>query len=91
MKYRYRMNMAGLVYLAITLLVGVAATVRPNNILVWVFGLLLSLILVSGIISGTSLFRMTMRRLDPGHGRVGRPLVVRYQVRGGSQIGRAHV
>ena len=86
MKYRYRMNMAGLVYLAITLLVGVAATVRPNNILVWVFGLLLSLILVSGIISGTSLFRMTMRRLDPGHGRVGRPLVVRYQVRGGSRL-----
>ena len=85
MKYRYKVNAAGIIYLAITLLVGVAATIRPNNILVWVFGLLLALIAISGLVSGAALYRMSVRRIDPGHGRVGRPLVVRYAVRGGSR------
>ena len=85
MKYRYQVNLAGVLYLAITLLVGLAATIRPNNILVWVFGLLLSLIAISGYVSGASLYRMSARRVDPGHGRVGRPLIVRYAVRSGSR------
>lgn len=84
MRYRYQVNLAGGVYLGITLLVGVAATIRPNNILVWVFGLLLALIAIGGLVSGASLYRMSVRRLDPGHGRVGRPMVIRYVVRGGS-------
>ena len=84
MRYRYQVNLAGGVYLGITLLVGVAATIRPNNILVWVFGLLLALIAIGGLVSGASLYRMSLRRIDPGHGRVGRPMVVRYVVRGGS-------
>lgn len=85
MRYRYQVNFAGILYLLITLLVGLAATIRPNNILVWVFGLLLSLIAISGFVSGASLYRMSARRVDPGHGRVGRPLVVRYAVRSGSR------
>lgn len=85
MRYRYEVDRTGLVYLAVTLLVGVAATIRPNNILVWVFGLMLGLIAVGGFVSGAALYRMSLRRLDPHHGRVGRPLVVRYAVRGGSR------
>ena len=85
MRYRYQVNVAGILYLVITLLVGLAATIRPNNILVWVFGLLLALIAISGFVSGASLYRMSARRVDPGHGRVGRPLVVRYAVRSGSR------
>ncbi|MBC02061.1 MAG: hypothetical protein CMJ34_01980 [Phycisphaerae bacterium] len=85
MRYRYQVNLAGVLYLVITLLVGLAATIRPNNILVWVFGLLLALIAISGYVSGAALFRMSARRVDPGHGRVGRPLTVRYAVRSGSR------
>lgn len=85
MRYRYEFERTGLVYLLVTLVVGVAATIRPNNILVWVFGLMLGLIAVGGFVSGAALYRMSLRRLDPQHGRVGRPLVVRYAVRGGSR------
>ncbi len=85
MRYRYRVNLAGIVYLGITFLVGISATIRPNNILVWVFGLLLALIGIGGLISGAALYRMSIRRLDPGPGRVGQPLVVRYAIRGGSR------
>jgi len=84
-RYRYDVNRTGIVYVAITLLVGVAAVVRPNNILVWVFGFMLALIAIGGLVSGGALYRMSLRRLDPTHGRVGRPLVVRYAVRGGSR------
>lgn len=85
MRYRYDVNRTGIVYVAITLLVGVAAVVRPNNILVWVFGLMLALIAIGGLVSGAALYRMSLRRLDPSHGRVGRPMPVRYAVRGGSR------
>jgi uncharacterized protein (DUF58 family) len=84
-RYRYHVNRAGIVYVAITMLVGVAAIIRPNNILIWVFGLMLTLIAVGGLVSGSALHRMSLRRLDPDHGRVGRPLIVRYAVRSGSR------
>jgi len=85
MRYRYHLNLAGGLYLGVTMLVGFASTVRPNNLLVWIFGFLLSLVVISGLTSGGALFRLTMRRLDPVNGRVDRPLVVRYSVRGGSR------
>lgn len=84
-RYRYGLNLPGIAYFAITILVGVAAVVRPNNILVWTFGFMLSLIGVGGLMSGAILFRLRVRRMDPGHGRVGRPLVVGYQIEGGSR------
>lgn len=86
MRYRYHLNLAGFLYLAVTLLVGFAATIRPNNLLVWIFGLLLGLIVLSGIISGGALFRISMRRLDPMNGRVDRPMIVRYAIQGGSRF-----
>jgi uncharacterized protein (DUF58 family) len=84
-RYRYDVNRTGIVYVAITLLVGVSAVTRPNNMLVWVFGLMLALIAIGGLVSGAALYRMSLRRLDPSHGRVGRPMVVRYAVRSGSR------
>ena len=50
-RYRYRIRLAGLLFLAVTLLLGVAAATRPNNLLVWIFGLMLGSILVSGVVS----------------------------------------
>ena len=80
MRYRYHVNLGGVLYLAATVMVGIGATIRPNNLLVWIFGLLLGLIVLSGIISGTMLMRVRIKRLDPVHGRVGTPLPLRYAV-----------
>lgn len=80
MRYRYHLNFAGILYLGVTVLVGLAATIRPNNLLVWVFGLLLGMIILSGIISGFMLLRLKVTRLNPIHGRVDRPLEIRYAV-----------
>ena len=86
LRYRYHVNFAGLLYLGVTVLVGLAATIRPNNLMVWVFGLLLGLIVISGIISGFMLLRIRITRLDPVHGRVDRPLELRYAVTNRSRL-----
>ncbi len=67
-------------YVGLTLLVGLAAANRPNNLLVWVFGAMLAGVLISGVVSGGMLMGVHGSRLDPRHGAVGRPLVLRYAI-----------
>ncbi|MFO0875219.1 MAG: DUF58 domain-containing protein [Phycisphaerales bacterium] len=80
MTRRYHLQLPALLYIALAVLVGVAAANRPNNLLVWIFGLMIGAVLVSGIVSGRMMMGVRMVRLDPRHGRVGEPLVVRYAV-----------
>ncbi|MCA9284421.1 MAG: hypothetical protein KDA22_04350, partial [Phycisphaerales bacterium] len=80
MRRRYHLHLAGVLYIALAVLVGIAAANRPNNLLVWVFGVMLSAVLVSGIVSGVMMLGVRVARLDPRHGRVGEPLVVRYAI-----------
>ncbi|MEY3023910.1 MAG: hypothetical protein RJA16_736 [Planctomycetota bacterium] len=79
-RYRYRVRLAGLLFLAVTLLLGVAAATRPNNLLVWIFGLMLGSILVSGVVSGFMLMKLSVRRLDPRRAVAGEPAKLRYEV-----------
>jgi uncharacterized protein (DUF58 family) len=67
-------------YVGLAVLVGIAAANRPNNLLVWIFGLMIALVLVSGLLSGAVMLRVRVTRLDPRHGRVGEPLLIRYAV-----------
>ncbi len=77
---RYRIGMPGILFLALVIVVGVAAGSRAGNLLVWVFSAMVAWILVSGVVSGAMLMGVRVRRLEPGPGSVGRPLVIRYEV-----------
>ena len=77
---RYRIGVPGLLFLALVIVVGVAAGSRAGNLLVWVFSAMVAWILVSGVVSGAMLMGVRVRRLEPGPGSVGRPLVLRYEV-----------
>lgn len=77
---RYHLNVPGLLYLGLVLVLGVAAANRPGNLLVWIFAAMLSGILLSGLLSGAPLMAVRASRLMPRTGRVGEPLVVRYAV-----------
>jgi uncharacterized protein (DUF58 family) len=79
-RYRTRLVKAGFVYALIVLVLGIAAGVRPNNLLVLVFGCLLGAIVVSGVVSGFMMMPISATRLAPRRGRVGEPLLVRYEV-----------
>jgi uncharacterized protein (DUF58 family) len=80
MRRRYRIGVPGLLFLALVIVIGVAAGSRAGNLLVWVFSAMVAWILVSGVVSGAMLMGVRVRRLEPGAGSVGRPLVIRYEV-----------
>ena len=72
--------------MALVLIIAVAAMNSQNNLLFWIFGVLFSGLLVSGILSGWMMLGLRVKRLDPEHGTVGEVLVVRYAVTNRSRL-----
>lgn len=70
----------GKYYLGITLGVGFAAINTGNNLLYLLLGMLLSLIVVSGVMSDLSLRRLTVTRRLPVRAQVGRAHLVEIEV-----------
>ncbi|MEM7139362.1 MAG: DUF58 domain-containing protein [Myxococcota bacterium] len=65
-KRKFRLTREGRAFLFVTVGVGLAAVNTANNLLYLVLGLLLSLLLVSGVLSDLALWRLRMRRKLPG-------------------------
>jgi uncharacterized protein (DUF58 family) len=86
MRRRFHLHLPGLLFVALTLVVGFAAANRPNNLVVWAFGALLSFILVSGIISGSMMIRLRIKRLETRRAVVGQPFEIRYNLTNTSRI-----
>jgi uncharacterized protein (DUF58 family) len=85
-KRRYHLHAPGIAYLGVALLVGFAAINRQLNLLFWVFGVMIALLLVSGVISGVMMLAVRVRRLDPRHGSVGEPMIVHYAIRNRNRL-----
>jgi uncharacterized protein (DUF58 family) len=71
---------AGALYLLVVAVVGIATGSRPNNLVIWLFSALIAALLVSGLISGLMMLPIRALRLEPRRGRVGEPLLIRYEV-----------
>jgi uncharacterized protein (DUF58 family) len=74
-------SVTGLVYCAMMLFMGLAAVNTQANLLFGVFGLMVGILLVSGVISRLVIRRLRVRRVLPDHGVVGRPMTVTYEFR----------
>lgn len=74
-------SMTGLVYCAMMLFMGLAAVNTQANLLFGVFGLMVGILLVSGVISRLVLRKLRVRRVLPDHGVVGRMMPVTYEFR----------
>ena len=83
---RYHPHATLLVFSALSLLLAVGAFNSNNNLLFWLFGLALSLIVVSGVVSGSMLMGLRIRRVPPPPGTAGCPLRVRYAVRNRNRL-----
>jgi uncharacterized protein (DUF58 family) len=83
---RYHLHLPGLLYVGLTLLVGLAAVNRQNNLLFWVLGVMLAALLISGLVSGVMMQSLRVKRLVTGNGLVGEPLTVRYAVTNRSRL-----
>ena len=86
MSRRYHLHIPGLIYGVLTVFVALAAVNTQNNLLFWVFGVLLSGVMISGIVSGVMMMGVQARRIDPGSGAVGEPLVVGYEIQNRNRI-----
>ena len=79
--FHYDVTRAGIVYIAITVLIGVAALNTGNNLLYIVVAAMLSAILVSGIASAIVLRDLKLDLRLPEHVFAGRPVLGRVVVR----------
>lgn len=83
---RYHLHVPGVVYAIITVLLVVGAMQGQNNLLLWLFGLAVSGLAISGFMSGSSLMNVEVERRVVGPGRAGGALVVEYRVRNRSRV-----
>lgn len=72
-------SLTGLIYCAMMMFMGLAAINTQANLLFGVFGLMIGILLVSGIISRVVLRRLRVTRELPEHGVVGKTVGVTYQ------------
>lgn len=80
MHSRLRPLLTGLIYFALTALVGMAAMNNQNNLLFWIFGVLIAAAVISIALAAAVVRSAEVRRLDPHYGAVGEPLIMRYAV-----------
>src|SRR5437762_5430588 len=74
-------SVTGLVYISMMLFMGLAAINSQANLLFGVFGLMIGILLVSGVISKRVLRGLSLNRVLPEHGVVGQPITVNYEFR----------
>lgn len=77
---RLKLTREGKYFIFITFGVGVAAINTGNNLLYLLLGMLLSLIIVSGVLSELSLRHLSVSRRLPPRAQVGRPHLVEIEV-----------
>src|SRR5258706_9683531 len=75
-----KVTRSGRTYLVVTFGVGLGALNTGNNLLYLVLGLLLALIVTSGILSERSLRHLKVRRLLPDAAYAQEPFALRYEV-----------
>jgi uncharacterized protein (DUF58 family) len=73
-------SVIGLVYCSMMLFMGVAAINSQANLLFGVFGLMIGILLVSGVVSRVVLRRLRVRRVLPDHGCVGQKASITYEI-----------
>src|SRR6476619_1286435 len=69
-------SLTGLVYSSMMMFMGLAAINSQANLLFGVFGLMIGILLISGIISRTVLRKLSVSRALPDHGIVGAPMTI---------------
>src|SRR4051812_33421098 len=72
----YSVSYTGWVYLFMTVFMGLAAMNLQANLLFGVFGLMLGVYVVAGVISRSVLRRLLVKRILPEHATVGAPVTL---------------
>jgi len=81
-----RFSKTGIVFISTMFFMGFAAINSQANLLFGIFGLMIGVLLVSGVISRWVLRRLAVRRDLPDHGSVGSPTTINYQLTNGKRF-----
>ena len=73
-------SVTGLIYCGMLLFMGVAAINTQANLLFGIFGLMIGVLMISGVISRWVLRRLTVRRMLPEYAAVGAPVRITYEI-----------
>lgn len=73
-------SVTGLVYCTMMMFLGLAAVNSQANLLFGVFGLMVGILLISGVFSRMVIRKLTIRRELPAHGTVGQRMGLQYHV-----------
>ncbi len=73
-------SLTGLIYCCLMLFMGLAANNSQANLLFATFGLMIGILLISGVISRLVVRRLKVRRVLPEHGVVGRAVSAGYEI-----------
>ncbi|CAN5710218.1 hypothetical protein BH11PLA1_BH11PLA1_09480 [soil metagenome] len=85
-KRRYHVHGPLITYIGVSLLVAVGAFHSQNNLLFWLFGFSLGLMLVSGFVSGTMLMGVRVERTSTPDARAGERITIGYRVGNRSRV-----
>jgi uncharacterized protein (DUF58 family) len=80
-QYRYHVHGPLLIYCLVSLLIAIGAFNSNNNLLFWLFGLAMGMLVVSGVLSGAMLMGVRVEREAVDAGVAGGVVRVRYRVR----------
>jgi len=83
---RYHFRLTGLLFVAVTILIGIGAINSQNNLLFLAFGLALGALLVSGFFSGSMMMGLRAERDAPHSADAGEALVVRYHLKNENRL-----
>lgn len=74
------LTIAGVMYILVTLFLAVGAINAQNNLLFWLFGFAIALLITSGILSGNAMMRLSVRASTITDARAGIPHPLRYRL-----------
>lgn len=83
---RYHLHPPGLLYIGVTVVLGIGAINSQNNLLFIVFGVALGALLFSGLVSGAMLMGLSVERRTPPPGAVGDALSLTYTLRNANRF-----
>ena len=83
---QYHVHWPGIFAIGLTVFVGIGAINSQNNLMFLVFGIALSLIAVSGVISGGMLLRLRITRSPIALAHAGRPTTLNYVISNGARV-----
>ncbi|MEZ6242895.1 MAG: hypothetical protein R3B57_07600 [Phycisphaerales bacterium] len=78
---RYEIRPGGLLYVAVTLFIAIGAVNSQNNLLFWLFGMAVGAIVVSGLVSGSAMMGLRVRRVAPASFEAGGSGAIAYELR----------